>query len=82
MAYDRTEDPGEEPPASSQKYAVGRILADAERSLILETLDRSHGNRAHSARLLGISIRTLRNKLNQYAAEGANIPPPASGQAA
>jgi two-component system response regulator FlrC len=37
------------------------------------------GNRTHAANILGISIRTLRNKLNEYAGDGANIPPPGSG---
>jgi DNA-binding NtrC family response regulator len=34
------------------------------------------GNRTHAANILGISIRTLRNKLNQYADEGTSIPAP------
>jgi two-component system response regulator FlrC len=38
-------------------------LADLERMAILEALRRVHGNRTHAARLLGISLRTLRNKL-------------------
>ena len=41
-------------------------LWEAERALILETLNQSGGNRTHSARRLGISIRTLRNKLREY----------------
>jgi len=38
-------------------------LADLERMAILEALRRVNGNRTHAARLLGISLRTLRNKL-------------------
>jgi DNA-binding NtrC family response regulator len=44
---------------------VGRTVADVERDLILDTLDHVLGNRTHAANILGISIRTLRNKLNQ-----------------
>jgi two-component system response regulator FlrC len=55
---------------------VGRTVADVERDLILETLKHCLGNRTHAANILGISIRTLRNKLNEYAAEGVTIPAP------
>ncbi len=55
---------------------VGRTVADVERDLILDTLDHCLGNRTHAARILGISIRTLRNKLNQYTDEGVSVPAP------
>jgi two-component system, response regulator FlrC len=55
---------------------VGRTVADVERDLILDTLDHTFGNRTHAATILGISIRTLRNKLNQYADEGVAVPEP------
>jgi DNA-binding NtrC family response regulator len=55
---------------------VGRTVADVERDLILDTLDHCLGNRTHAAKILGISIRTLRNKLNEYAGDGVTIPPP------
>ncbi len=48
---------------------VGRTVADVERDLILETLKHCLGNRTHAANILGISIRTLRNKLNEYSAQ-------------
>src|SRR6478735_12259278 len=53
---------------------VGRTVADVERDLILDTLDHVLGNRTHAANILGISIRTLRNKLNQYSDEGIPVP--------
>jgi two-component system, response regulator FlrC len=59
---------------------VGRTVADVERDLILETLKHCLGNRTHAANILGISIRTLRNKLNEYAADGVPVPPPNSGE--
>ncbi len=55
---------------------VGRTVADVERDLILETLKHCLGNRTHAANILGISIRTLRNKLNEYADDGVPVPPP------
>lgn len=45
---------------------VGRKVADVEKELILHTLDHCLGNRTHAANILGISIRTLRNKLKEY----------------
>jgi two-component system, response regulator FlrC len=53
---------------------VGRTVADVERDLILETLQHCLGNRTHAANILGISIRTLRNKLQQYRQEGVAVP--------
>src|SRR4051794_21703933 len=58
---------------------VGRTVAEVERDLILETLRHCLGNRTHAANILGISIRTLRNKLNEYVAEGTPVPPPGGG---
>jgi len=55
---------------------IGCTVADVERDLILETLKHCLGNRTHAANTLGISIRTLRNKLNEYASDGLAIPPP------
>jgi two-component system response regulator FlrC len=59
---------------------VGRTVANVERDLILETLKHCLGNRTHAANILGISIRTLRNKLNEYSADGMPIPAPGSGE--
>jgi two-component system, response regulator FlrC len=59
---------------------VGRTVAEVERDLILETLKHCLGNRTHAANVLGISIRTLRNKLNEYAADGVPVPPPGGGE--
>jgi two-component system response regulator FlrC len=59
---------------------VGRTVAEVERDLILETLKHCLGNRTHAANVLGISIRTLRNKLNEYTADGVPVPPPGGGE--
>jgi DNA-binding NtrC family response regulator len=58
-------------------HFVGRTVSDVERDLILDTLGHCFGNRTHAANILGISIRTLRNKLKQYADEGVHVPSPA-----
>ncbi len=55
---------------------VGKTVAEVERDLILDTLDHCLGNRTHAANILGISIRTLRNKLKQYGDEGVTVPMP------
>lgn len=55
---------------------VGRTVADVECDLIMDTLDHCLGNRTHAAKILGISIRTLRNKLNLYSDDGVAIPGP------
>ncbi len=57
---------------------VGKRIDDVERELILQTLDHTLGNRTHAATILGISIRAMRNKLHEYAAMGALVPPPAA----
>ena len=57
---------------------VGRTMEDVERDLILETLGHTLGNRTHAATILGISIRALRNKLRDYAAQGIPVTPPAT----
>ena len=61
---------------------VGRTVAEVERDLILDTLDHCLGNRTHAAKILGISIRTLRNKLNEYEADGIDVPDPGTSRIA
>lgn len=53
---------------------VGRTVASMERCLIIDTLKHTMGNRSVAANILGISIRTLRNKLKQYEEEGISVP--------
>ena len=69
-------------PAPPNRIAplVGRRMEEVERDLILETLSHCLGNRTRAAEILGISIRTLRNKLQDYRAAGIAVPP-APGQA-
>ena len=48
---------------------VGMSMKEAEKRFIFKTLHETKGNRTHAAKTLGISIRTLRNKLNEYREE-------------
>jgi len=60
---------------------VGQTVAEMEQQLILETLQHCLGNRTHAANILGISIRTLRNKLKEYSEAGVMVPAPQMGTA-
>lgn len=52
---------------------VGRTVGDVERDLILRTLDHCGGNRTSASSILGISVRTMRNKLREFAQAGYAI---------
>lgn len=53
-------------PDGKPGMSPGMTVAEAERLLILKTLEHTEQNRTQAAKLLGISIRTLRNKLHEY----------------
>ena len=61
---------------SVSRAFVGKTVSEVEQDLILQTLDHCLGNRTHAANILGISIRTLRNKLKEYGEQGVSIPTP------
>jgi DNA-binding NtrC family response regulator len=52
------------PPAAVGKRSMS--VREMERALIMETLQATNGNRTQAAKILGISLRTLRNKLREY----------------
>jgi DNA-binding NtrC family response regulator len=58
---------------ADKSWAPGKTLDDIERSVIIEALTYHSGNRTHTAKALGISIRTLRNKLADYRRIGINL---------
>jgi len=63
----------EEPfPSSQGLMAPSGSIWEVEHDLILRTLEQHGGNRTHAAKTLGISIRTLRNKLREYRALNGN----------
>ena len=53
---------------------IGSTVHHVERELVLHTLVRCNGNRTRAARMLGLSIRTLRNKIRVYTADGIDVP--------
>jgi two-component system, response regulator FlrC len=67
--------------ADAAHHMVGRTVAEVEQDLILDTLDHCFGNRTHAANILGISIRTLRNKLKLYTDQGIHVPGPGESRA-
>jgi len=60
--------PADTPQRASRaaRSLVGQTLQDVERHLILQTLRHCGGNRTRTARMLGVSLRTVRNKLRAY----------------
>lgn len=65
-----------QPPGSAQATVMsGPVipLHEVERLMIIKGLEATSGNRTQAAELLGISVRTLRNKLNEYRAAGHPI---------
>ena len=61
---------------AAQRSFVGQTVAEVEQQLIIDTLSHCLGNRTHAANILGISIRTLRNKLKEYSEAGIMVPAP------
>ena len=57
-------------------HETGQSLADIERDYILETLAHCQGNRTHTAKILKISVRSLRMKLQNYSLSGIEVAAP------
>ncbi len=60
---------------------IGKSMYEVETKFIIETLKRHNGNRTHAAKTLGISLRTLRNKINEFTAGGLEVPAAPTGKA-
>jgi len=64
-------DPPKETPCEEGEFpaAKGTTLRDMEKNLIFETLQSVKGNKTRASQMLGVSVRTIRNKLNEYQME-------------
>ena len=58
--------------ANAVRLGVGTTVDEAERLLILKTLEATNNNKTRAAEILGISLKTLHNKLKEYGAHGAS----------
>ena len=70
FVFDRVVHTGDRP----CQAVAGTTVWEMERDLILKTLEELGGNRTHAAQRLGISIRTLRNKIREYRQAGYPVP--------
>jgi DNA-binding NtrC family response regulator len=61
-------------PNEIMPWLIGSTVGEIERELVLQTLARCDGNRTRAARVLGVSVRTLRNKIRLYSADGIDVP--------
>jgi DNA-binding NtrC family response regulator len=60
------------PSSNSVAIPVGTTVAEAEKQLIYKTLEFTENNKTRAAEILGVSLKTLHNKLNLYDAEAQN----------
>jgi DNA-binding NtrC family response regulator len=58
--------------ANAVRLGVGTTVDEAERLLILKTLEATHNNKTRAADILGISLKTLHNKLKEYGSQQAD----------
>jgi DNA-binding NtrC family response regulator len=82
MAYESTIHAPEVPASSLTPneivpLLIGATVGEVERELVLQTLARCDGNRTRAARVLGLSVRTMRNKIRLYTTDGIDVPAPA-----
>jgi DNA-binding NtrC family response regulator len=81
-AFTRTAQAASVAAETATRAFVGQTVSEMEQQLIIDTLEHCFGNRTHAANILGISIRTLRNKLKEYSEAGVSVPAPQMGASA
>ena len=59
--------------ADAIHVGVGTTVDEAERQLIVKTLESTHNNKTRAAEILGISLKTLHNKLKEYGTQGTGL---------
>ncbi|MGI8992135.1 MAG: sigma-54-dependent transcriptional regulator [Bryobacteraceae bacterium] len=62
------------PDLDALRVPIGTTVEEAEKGLILRTLEHTRNNKTRAAEILGISLKTLHNKLKEYGAKEANTP--------
>ena len=70
-AFGSTPAPASATPANAVTIAPGMTVDEAEQKLIMATLDSAGGNKTRAADMLGISLKTLHNKLNRFKDDAA-----------
>ena len=51
------------------RFQIGTTVEEAEKGLILRTLEHTRNNKTRAAEILGINLKTLHNKLKEYGAK-------------
>jgi DNA-binding NtrC family response regulator len=59
--------------ADAVRFQIGTTVEEAEKGLILRTLEHTRNNKTRAAEILGISLKTLHNKLKEYGAQELGI---------
>jgi len=60
-------------PSDSVQFSIGTTVEEAEKGLILRTLEHTKNNKTRAAEILGISLKTLHNKLKEYGSKEATV---------
>ncbi len=70
LLVNRADDLKSDDPSGTIHVPLGSTIEEAERQLILRTLKHSHNNKTRAAEILGVSLKTLHNKLHRYGLHG------------